>query len=104
MTRVLEGTTVAKSVEEVLKVDIAKLETMHRRIPQLVVIMVGDNPASLSYVGGKEKACARVGIKSQVLHFERTIPQKRFDQDHRKTQRRSESRRNTDPVAITDTA
>jgi len=75
MTRVLEGTTVAKSVEEVLKVDIAKLETMHRRIPQLVVIMVGDNPASLSYVGGKEKACARVGIKSQVLHFERTIPQ-----------------------------
>ncbi len=37
--------------------------------PGLAVILVGDNPASISYVGGKAKACDEVGIFSETFHL-----------------------------------
>lgn len=37
--------------------------------PCLAVILVGDNPASLSYVSAKERACAKVGILSRPFHL-----------------------------------
>ncbi len=39
-------------------------------VPGLAVILVGEDPASVSYVTGKEKACAEAGMKS----FERRLP------------------------------
>lgn len=40
-----------------------------QRIPHLVVILVGDNLASKTYVGGKTKDCEEVGIKSSTLYL-----------------------------------
>ncbi len=40
--------------------------------PGLAVLRVGDDPASAVYVRNKERACARVGISSQVRHFPAT--------------------------------
>jgi 5,10-methylene-tetrahydrofolate dehydrogenase/methenyl tetrahydrofolate cyclohydrolase len=37
--------------------------------PGLATVLVGDNPASLSYVRGKQKACREVGIDSQGFHL-----------------------------------
>src|SRR5699024_11078447 len=37
--------------------------------PHLTVILVGDNPASLSYVRGKEKACAEIGMSSSLIQL-----------------------------------
>lgn len=54
----------AKEVEELKKKGIE---------PGLAVILVGDNPASHSYVKGKQKACAEVGIRSTLLTFPATI-------------------------------
>src|SRR5699024_1039296 len=44
--------------------------------PHLTVILVGDNPASKSYVNGKEKACAETGISSDLIEFPATIGEK----------------------------
>ena len=38
-------------------------------MPKLAVILVGNNPASLSYVTGKEKACAQVGMESELIRL-----------------------------------
>lgn len=38
--------------------------------PKLAVVLVGDNPASLSYVRGKEKDCAECGIKCEVIRLD----------------------------------
>ncbi|WP_156290834.1 bifunctional methylenetetrahydrofolate dehydrogenase/methenyltetrahydrofolate cyclohydrolase FolD [Oceanobacillus salinisoli] len=43
--------------------------------PQLTVVLVGDNPASKSYVKGKEKAAKEVGISSSVIELPATIPE-----------------------------
>ncbi len=43
--------------------------------PKLCVILVGENPASLSYVNMKYKACERTGIESQILKFSEDMSQ-----------------------------
>lgn len=65
MSNIMSGTKVANSVKAKLKIDIAKLKTK----PQLVVISVGDDPASKVYMRSKERACAEVGIDYVNLQF-----------------------------------
>ncbi len=51
--------------------EVKKLSTL----PKLVVIMVGDNPASAVYVRNKIRKCAEVDMLWEVLHFEDTVTQ-----------------------------
>ncbi len=66
-----------KRIADQIKVEIAsEVETIKRNggtPPHLVAILVGHDGASETYVGHKEKACAQVGFKSQVLRFEDSI-------------------------------
>jgi methylenetetrahydrofolate dehydrogenase (NADP+)/methenyltetrahydrofolate cyclohydrolase len=65
----LEGKKVAKAIEDELALRIQNLKQDNKRCPKLVVLLVGDNPASKTYVASKEKACLRVGIESQVIRL-----------------------------------
>ena len=60
---VLDGKQIALEIEEELKVRIANLED-NGVTPCLAVVIVGDDPASHVYVSSKERACARLGIRS----------------------------------------
>ena len=62
MGTILYGSEIAKDIRTSLKEQIDELREKGKRIPKLVVILVGDNPASLSYVTGKEKACREIGM------------------------------------------
>ncbi|MEB3830549.1 bifunctional methylenetetrahydrofolate dehydrogenase/methenyltetrahydrofolate cyclohydrolase FolD [Phormidium sp. CCY1219] len=66
---ILDGKAVAKKTQSQLRSRVEGLQTKATRPPGLAVLMVGDNPASASYVRGKERACARVGIDSYGRHF-----------------------------------
>lgn len=48
---------------------VEKLRSEFGRVPSLAVILVGDDPASMSYVRGKAKACEVVGIKNTTVHL-----------------------------------
>lgn len=48
------------------------------RTPSLVVIQIGDNPSSNSYIKGKKKDCEEVGIKFTLLKYEETITNNRL--------------------------
>ena len=67
MTQVIDGKAVSSKLLEALKHDIATLKSA----PGLAVILVGDNPASKSYIGMKKKACANLGVQS----FEFLLPE-----------------------------
>lgn len=67
MATVIYGSEIAKEVKANLKEKVAQLADAGKRLPKLVVILVGDNPASLSYVTGKEKACKEVGMDSDLI-------------------------------------
>jgi methylenetetrahydrofolate dehydrogenase (NADP+)/methenyltetrahydrofolate cyclohydrolase len=68
--RVIDGKQVAARVRAEVAEDVdAFLERTGRR-PGLATMLVGDDPASAVYVGGKQKACAEVGIKG----FDHRLP------------------------------
>ena len=49
----------------------AEVEQLRQKgiVPKLTVILVGDDPASKAYVGGKARDCEQCGIESEVLHL-----------------------------------
>jgi methylenetetrahydrofolate dehydrogenase (NADP+)/methenyltetrahydrofolate cyclohydrolase len=65
MVTLLDGKKLAEEVKKELKERIGRLS----RPPKLAVILVGDDPASKTYVGGKERDCREVGIDFQLLRF-----------------------------------
>jgi methylenetetrahydrofolate dehydrogenase (NADP+) / methenyltetrahydrofolate cyclohydrolase len=76
--QILDGKALALKMQEALAQRIAKLQPHIGRPPGLAVLMVGDNPASAAYVGGKEKACAKVGIRSFGQHFPPDVSQEKL--------------------------
>lgn len=64
---ILNGKEVSAQINVQLTTQIARLKTK----PSLAVVLVGNNPASQTYVKNKEIACKRVGIHS-IVH---TLPQ-----------------------------
>lgn len=64
--KIISGTEVAKEIRAELKERAAKLKE-EGVTPGLVIIRVGDDPASVSYVTGKEKASEEIGIWSQTF-------------------------------------
>ncbi len=67
MGTVVYGSEIALKVKSELKAKVAKLKEEGKRLPKLVVILVGNNPASLSYVSGKEKACLEIGMENDLI-------------------------------------
>lgn len=59
---IIDGKKIAQDIRNELKSDIEKLRVSGKGVPGLVAILVGDNPASESYVKGKAKACEEIGM------------------------------------------
>lgn len=70
---IISGKDLSKSLKEGLKCRVAELEAKHGTTPNLVVILVGDDPGSVSYVTGKAKAATEVGIRNTTLRYAETI-------------------------------
>ncbi len=64
MTLIMDGKSVAKETEEALKERVQKLKEEKGFIPILATVLVGNDPASATYVKMKGNACERVGMKS----------------------------------------
>ena len=64
--KVISGTEIAKEIRSELKERVSKLKEQGVT-PGLVMIRVGEDPASVSYVSGKEKAAEEIGVWSQTI-------------------------------------
>lgn len=71
----MDGKALSLSLEAELKLKVDALREKNARIPKLVVILVGDNPASQTYVKNKAKACERVGFLSEIIELDGSISQ-----------------------------
>lgn len=63
-TVVVDGMALATELRERLASEVSALIAEGRRAPRLAVVLVGDNPASASYIKGKRRACVRIGMDS----------------------------------------
>ena len=76
MAVLIDGKKVSQEIKEELKVKIDELKNVGKKVPGLVTILVGDNPASQSYVTSKAKACTELGMLSKVERLDANIPEK----------------------------
>lgn len=65
---IISGTALAKEIKEDVKERVAKAVEKYGRAPHLVVILVGEDPASQSYVKGKGRDAEEVGFKSTTIY------------------------------------
>lgn len=65
----MDGKALSLLIESEIKTKVENLTSKGMRKPKLVVLLIGENPASVTYVKNKEKACARVGIESDVIRM-----------------------------------
>jgi len=61
---IIDGKQVAKEIRAELEAQVRQLKAEKGIVPGLAVVLVGEDPASQSYVTAKEKACAEIGIYS----------------------------------------
>lgn len=64
--RIMNGAALAKKIRSVLAIEIDFCKNKYGRSPKLSVILVGNDPASVTYVRNKEKACKEIGIESDM--------------------------------------
>jgi methylenetetrahydrofolate dehydrogenase (NADP+) / methenyltetrahydrofolate cyclohydrolase len=62
--QIISGLEVAQQIREELKKEIAELKTKYNLVPGLATVLLGDDPASKSYIAGKEKTAISLGIHS----------------------------------------
>ena len=75
MGKVISGKELSLKKRAYMKNEVIKLENKYGRKPHLAVILIGDDPGSVSYVKGKEKACLEVGVKNTTIVRPKDITQ-----------------------------
>jgi len=68
-TVIVDGKALATELRSEIAAEVAAITATGARPPCLAVVLVGDNPASLSYIKGKQRACERAGIGSREIHL-----------------------------------
>lgn len=65
--KLIDGKAVSASLKEALKEQVATFPQKYGRVPHLVVVRVGEDPASVVYVRNKAKACEACGIRNTTI-------------------------------------
>jgi len=72
---IIDGKAIAEQIRAEVAQRVAALKAERGVTPGLAFVLVGDNPASISYVRGKGRAAEEIGIFSQTVHLPAETPQ-----------------------------
>jgi methylenetetrahydrofolate dehydrogenase (NADP+)/methenyltetrahydrofolate cyclohydrolase len=72
----LDGRIAAATIKEDLRLKVKDYIDSGNRAPHLAAILVGNDPASETYVGAKDKACHEIGYTSTIVKFSATVSEK----------------------------
>ena len=74
--QILDGKLASRAIKDDLKDKISDLKKMGKKIPHLAAVLIGNNPASETYVASKVKSCNEIGITSTLLRLDESIGEK----------------------------
>ena len=69
MAAIIDGKAISAQIREEIKEEVCSFVSKHGKEPSLTVVIVGEDPASQVYVRNKARACAQVGIVSDVIRL-----------------------------------
>lgn len=74
--QLLDGKKVSEDIKNEIAAEVQKMKDRGEKVPHLAAIIVGNDGASLTYVGSKVKACERVGFESTLVKMPSTTSEK----------------------------
>lgn len=66
---ILDGRKISNDIKDEIKVAVDQMKARGEKVPHLAAVLVGDDGASLTYVGSKVRACERIGFESTLVHL-----------------------------------
>ena len=69
---ILDGKKVSNDIKDEIKAEVDKMKANGEKVPHLAAVIVGNDGASLTYVGSKVRACERVGFESTMVRLSST--------------------------------
>jgi len=73
--KLIDGKKIAEKIRQEIKTEVAQMIDDDDKSPHLAAVIVGEDPASQTYVAAKEKACKSVGITSSLYKFPENTPE-----------------------------
>ena len=70
--QLLDGKKTAEDIKSEIAIEVQKMKDNGEKVPHLAAVIVGNDGASLTYVGSKVKACERVGFESTLIKMPNT--------------------------------
>jgi methylenetetrahydrofolate dehydrogenase (NADP+)/methenyltetrahydrofolate cyclohydrolase len=74
--KLIDGKETAREIKDEIKAEVAEIIDRGEKPPHLAAVLVGEDPASQTYVNSKEKACKAVGITSSIYRLPASTPEK----------------------------
>lgn len=71
--KILDGKKTSNQIKEEIKAEVSTMKTRGERVPHLAAVLVGNDGASLTYVGSKVRSCEYVGFDSTLIRLEEDI-------------------------------
>ena len=68
----LDGKKISNQIKDEIAAEVAKMRERGEKVPHLAAVIVGNDGASLTYVGSKVRACERVGFESTMVRMPST--------------------------------
>ena len=69
----LDGKFISEKIKEEIKIEVQNIKNTGGRTPHLAAVLVGNDGASLTYVGSKVRSCEKVGFESTLIHLDENI-------------------------------
>lgn len=69
---ILDGKKISNDIKDEIAAEVKKMKDNGEKVPHLAAVLVGDDGASLTYVGSKVRACERIGFESTLVRMPNT--------------------------------
>ena len=69
----LDGKKTSQEIKEEIKLKVTSMKERGERVPHLAAVLVGNDGASLTYVGSKVRSCEQIGFESTLIRLEEDI-------------------------------
>ncbi|HMB64727.1 MAG TPA: bifunctional 5,10-methylenetetrahydrofolate dehydrogenase/5,10-methenyltetrahydrofolate cyclohydrolase [Eudoraea sp.] len=66
---ILDGRKISDEIKEEIAVQVAEMKARGEKVPHLAAVLVGNDGASLTYVGSKVRSCRKIGFESTLVHL-----------------------------------
>ncbi len=66
---ILDGKKISNQIKEEIAVEVAQMKSRGEKVPHLAAVLVGNDGASLTYVGSKVRSCQKIGFESTLIHL-----------------------------------